>query len=67
MIETKQELKVKSTFLFDNGMIITFDKYENQIPELQGEYSEELHKKITERSEPTTVWTGFAPFDLKNE
>ena len=50
--------KIACSFLFPNGMIVTFDKSGNQIPMLQGKYSVELHDKIISYSDHNTDWKG---------
>lgn len=63
---TKEDFKnvssnslVKATYRFPNGNIATFGYDEQQIPELQGVYSEELIDKIKLRSDNRTLWNGF--------
>jgi len=55
----KNPLQVMSTFLFPNGMVITCGWDDKQIPELQGEYTPELHEKIKVNSDARTKWSGF--------
>lgn len=50
---------VGAVFLFDNGMVATCNIEGEQIPELQGSYSIELHKKIFLRATTNCEWKGF--------
>lgn len=43
--------KVKSTYKFPNGMVVTYGYNDKQIPELQGLYDKALHEKIKARSD----------------
>lgn len=51
--------KVKATYKFPNGMVATFDLRDQQMPELQGRDTPELHKKIKDNSDENTRWNGF--------
>ena len=50
---------VKSTWLWQNGMVMTFGTDGEQIPELQGERTPELARAIRARSTPWTEWIGW--------
>jgi hypothetical protein len=50
---------IKSTHLFQNGMVMTFGEDGEQIPDLQGPYSSILHKKLIELSDENTEWWGW--------
>jgi hypothetical protein len=52
-------MTVANVYKFSNGMIMTFDGDGNQMPDLQGEYSKELHKEIVDASTNETKWSGF--------
>jgi hypothetical protein len=54
-----------NSFLFPNGMVATTDQNGEQIPELQGEYSIDLHLKIIKRSSKEAILHGFP--ELKND
>lgn len=51
--------KASRVYRFPNGMVATFDQDGNQIPELQGRYSEELMRKIKANSNDATCLYGF--------
>lgn len=51
--------KVMATFKFTTGIVATCGYDGEQIPELQGMYSKELHEKIKKRSDENTRWNGF--------
>lgn len=51
--------EIKAIYLFPTGQVATFGYDDQQIPELQGPYNEELHLKLIERSDPLTKWHGF--------
>lgn len=53
------EIKVMATYLFPNKMVATLDHNNNQIPELQGVYSQKLEDEIKKHSDSNTVWNGF--------
>lgn len=59
----KQDAKtrVSVTWKFGNGMVSTCDENGQQIPDLQGKYTHDLHRKITEASDDSTEWKGFGP------
>jgi len=48
--------EVRTVFIFPNGMIAVTDQNGEQIPELQGESSPELLKKIKARVTTKTIW-----------
>ena len=50
---------VMATYRFPNGNVATFGHDDQQIPELQGVYSDELKNKIKQRSDSRTSWNGF--------
>lgn len=50
---------VRSTYRWANGMVMTFGWDGEQIPELQGPYSDELAAAIRRRSCSVTEWVGF--------
>lgn len=52
-------MKIKSAFLFDTGMIVSFDERGEQVPHLQGPYSIEIHAQILAKSDHATEWNGF--------
>lgn len=58
-------MKVKEVFLWSDNMVMTFGYDSQQIPDLQGEYSKELHKKIVDYSDDKTKWSGFDGKRLK--
>lgn len=53
-------LKISYCYLFPNGMIVTFDEKLEQVPSLQGRFSEELYRKIKEHADVNTKWAGFS-------
>jgi hypothetical protein len=55
---------VKSTYLFDNQMVMTFGFDGQQIPDLQGPYTKELEEKIRANSGMMTEWSGFGEASL---
>lgn len=56
---------VRNAYFLPDNTIITFSSDGHLMPELQGEYSEELHRKILAFSGPNTKWEGEWP-ELKN-
>jgi len=52
-------MKIAATYLFDNGMVMTFGTDGQQIPELQGKHTPELRQKIIEASDSMTEWIGW--------
>jgi len=57
--ERDTENLVKATYLFPNGMVATFGYDDQQMPELQGQYTKELYEKIKQQSDEKTEWHGF--------
>ena len=51
--------KAMYVYKFPNGMVAVCGKDDQQIPELQGRYTKELHQKIIDNSTPETIWKGF--------
>jgi hypothetical protein len=51
--------KIAASYLFPNGMVVTFDTNGEQVGELQGEYTPELHLKIFLSSESEVLMHGF--------
>ena len=58
---------VRSVYLFDNNMVMTFGFDGQQIPDLQGPYTKELEEKIRENSGMMTEWFGFNELLTWNE
>ncbi len=50
---------IKSVYLFPNGNVASFNIAGEQVPELQGSYSIDLHKKIKLRSVDNCSFSGF--------
>ena len=50
--------RVKSTYLWQNGMIMTFDAAGQQIPELQGR-KEAVYDRLKAATDAETQWHGF--------
>lgn len=50
---------VRSSYLFENSMVMTFDDRLEQVPFLQGRYSEELFAEIKKNSNDKTELNGF--------
>lgn len=50
---------VATVYLWANGNVMTFGEDGEQIPELQGPVSKELHDAIRARSTPATLWVGW--------
>ena len=59
----KERAKVMHSFRFPNGQVATFGWDCQQIPELQGNDSEELRKKIRENSDKHSKLEGFGPLN----
>lgn len=59
--------KAKYVYKFDNGMLMVFDEHGQQIPSLQGSYSEELMEKIKNNSDEGTEFSGFSEVIQWNE
>lgn len=55
--------RVKAAYRFENDMVMAFDYFDEQIPDLQGQYSPELLDKIMQRADEETVLSGFAGFN----
>lgn len=51
--------KVRNVYKFPNDMVAVFNVQEEQMPELQGRYSTELHQAILDASDVDTVLHGF--------
>jgi hypothetical protein len=51
--------KVMATYRFPNNNVATFGHDGEQIPRLQGVYSEKLHRKILRSTDERTVFNGF--------
>ena len=51
--------RVKNAYLFDNGNLAAFDIAGEQIPELQGAYSIETHKRILLEAMDDCEFNGF--------
>lgn len=51
--------RVKSAYLFDNGNLAVFDYVGQQIPELQGTYSIDRHKRILLEAMDDCDFKGF--------
>lgn len=64
MNEIVKEKKIQATYLFPNDMVFTYDLEDEQIPQLQGKYSKELHQKLIEQASPNTRWYGFPPLNF---
>ncbi|MES2134477.1 MAG: hypothetical protein V4506_19175 [Bacteroidota bacterium] len=60
-----EPLKVKSTYLFPNGMVVTFGFNCQQIPSLQGQLNKRLYTKIKKHSDEKTIWYGFENIKVK--
>jgi hypothetical protein len=60
-------MRVKSTFKFPNGNVATCDENGEQIPKLQGVYTQLLHAKISALSDENTQWNGFKPLFVLND
>jgi len=43
-------------YLFPTKIFVVFDETGQQINDLQGKYSKELHRKILDRSDQLTHW-----------
>lgn len=56
---SSQATLVMATYRFPNGNVATFGYDSQQIPELQGVYTTELHNKIKQHSDDKTSWNGF--------
>lgn len=52
-------MKIKDVYLFDNGNLAVFDISGQQMPELQGQYSIDTHKRILLLSDSNTHFKGF--------
>lgn len=50
---------VSSAYRWANDMVMVFGLDGEQIPELQGAYSDDLHGRIQQRSTSRTTWVGF--------
>lgn len=53
------DVRVKSSYKFPNGIVVTFDDDNSQIAELQGVYSPELHQLIKNHSDEKSQFFGF--------
>ena len=51
--------KVRTAYKFPNDMVAVLNAKGEQIPELQGRYSTELHQAISDASDEDTVLYGF--------
>ena len=43
-----KKIIVAHTYLFPNGMVVTFNTDLEQVPELQGKYTTDLYEKISD-------------------
>ena len=50
---------VAHAYLWENGMTMVFDRFGEQIPDLQGPHTPELEQAIRERALPGAKLTGF--------
>lgn len=50
---------VSSAYRWKNGMVMVFDTTGRQVPQLQGEYCVDLHRRIRQHSSHQTKWFGF--------
>jgi hypothetical protein len=50
---------VSAAYRWANGMVMVFGVGGEQLSELQGPYSDDLHGRIQRRSTPRTTWVGF--------
>lgn len=60
-------MNIFSTFLFPNNMVVTYTGQgagEDQVPELQGPYSEDLHLTISALADASTQWQGYQPIPV---
>ena len=55
----KKQSIIKSSYLFPNWMIVTYGHGGDQLPDYQGKYTEDLHRKILERADSKTEMHGF--------
>jgi len=55
---------VADVFLFPTGTLAVCDIFGNQIPELQGHYSIEKHKRIRLEALSNCMWHGFDQLPL---
>ena len=51
--------KVRDAYKFPNNMVAVFNAEGEPMPELQGEYSTELHQSILDASDENTELHGF--------
>ncbi len=47
------------TYKLPNKMVVTFDENKNQVPGLQGLFTQGLYEKIKKYSNSKTIWNGF--------
>jgi len=57
---------VVAAFRFPNNMVAVTDRNGEQIPELQGPYTIELHRLIQARATPQCEWNGYWPLQFSN-
>ena len=53
------EKRVKNVYLFTNGNLATFNYEDEQVPELQGPYSIDIHKRILLEAIDDCEFKGF--------
>jgi hypothetical protein len=57
---------IKNVWLFPNGMIAVCNLAGQQVPSLQGPYTEKRHKEITKYALPNCEWKGLKPYGNEN-
>ncbi len=55
MTEKTIEVKVSSVYIFPNGMVAVFDSKGEQVPELQGEWTEKAKQIYAVSDADTTI------------
>jgi hypothetical protein len=62
----ENKYKIIAVYKFPNNQVATIGYDGEQIPQLQGTYSKELHQEISNHSNDKTKWNGLTPLTKKN-
>jgi hypothetical protein len=61
-----EEQKVRIATCNDQSVVTVYDWDGQRIPELEGQYSEDLHRRIIDQSDDRTMYSGFPELTIEN-